>query len=322
MRRALVFFAVVWFSSVNSSAQNMQSPNGKLSLSFALTTDGQPTYQLSFNGKPVIQQSRLGVELKDAPTFTNGFTIVKSDTAQKDETWQPVWGEVKQIRNHYNELAVTLSQAAVNNRQLILRFRLFDDGLGFRYEFPEQPNLRYFILSDEKTEFNLTGDHKTFWIPGDYDTNEYPYFTTKLSEIDATKGDAFKDIAVRSIIAPNAVQTPLMIKTADGLYINIHEAALIDYPAMNLRVNKQTFSLVSHLVPNAVGDKAFLQASTKSPWRTIIVTDKAPDILASKLILNLNEPPKFQDVSWIRPQKYIGIWWGCTSANTPGVMPT
>jgi hypothetical protein len=309
MRKALLV-AVVCFFSLNAAAQNMQSPNGKLSLSFALTSDGEPTYQLSFGGKPVIQQSRLGIELKDLPGFAKGFTILKSDTAQKDETWQPVWGEVKQIRNQYKELTVTLQQASVNNRQMILRFRLFDDGLGFRYEFPEQNNLRYFILSDEKTEFNLTGDHKTFWIPGDYDTNEYPYSTTKLSEVDAKTGEAFKDIAVRSIIAGNAVQTPLMMKTADGLYINIHEAALVDYPAMNLLVNKQTFGLVSHLVPNALGDKAHMQATAKTPWRTIVVSDKAPDILASKLILNLNEPPKFQDVGWIKPQKYVGIWWG------------
>jgi hypothetical protein len=309
MKNALLVF-VVLFYSLNTSAQTVQSPNGKLSLSFALTGEGAPTYQLSFNGKPVVKQSRLGVELKDAPAFSEGFSVAKSDTSQADETWRPVWGEVKEIRNQYKELTVTLVQAAVNNRRMIIRFRLFDDGLGFRYEFPEQDNLKYFIVSDEKTEFNLTGDHKTFWIPGDYDTNEYPYFTTRLSEVDATKGEAFKDIAVRSIIGPNVVQTPLMMKSADGLYINIHEAALVDYPAMNLAVNKQTFALVSHLVPNAVGNKAHLQATAKTPWRTIVVSDKAADILASKLILNLNEPPKFTDVSWIKPQKYIGIWWG------------
>jgi len=303
----ILFFLLM---SINAAAQQIQSPDGRLSLSFALTDDGEPTYQLSFGGKAVIQKSKLGVELKDQPSSLSGFTVATADTSQKDESWEPVWGEVKRIRNHYRELAVTLEQKAVNNRKLIIRFRLFNDGLGFRYEFPEQDRLKYFIISDERTQFNLTGDHKTFWIPGDYDTNEYAYFTTKLSEVDATKGEAFKDIAVKSIIAPNAVQTPLMMKSADGLYINIHEAGLINYPAMNLMVNKQTFVLSSHLVPDALGNKAYMQASCKTPWRTVIVSDKAADILASKLVLNLNEPAKLKDTSWIKPQKYIGIWWG------------
>ena len=308
MRHLLPIIFLVLFN-LNAFAQEIQSPNGKLSLSFALSGDGEPTYQLSFAGKPVIQKSRLGIELKDGPAFTRGFTVVKADTSQKDETWEPVWGEVKQIRNNYKELAVTLQQPSVKNRVMIVRFRLFDDGLGFRYEFPEQADLKYFIVSDEKTEFNLTGDHKTFWIPGDYDTNEYTYSTTKLSEVNATRGETATEIAVRAVIAPNAVQTPLMMKTADGLYINIHEAALVNYPAMDLMVNKQTFGLSSHLVPDAVGNKAYLQAPAKTPWRTIVVSDKAPDILASKLILNLNEPSKISDASWIKPQKFIGVWW-------------
>ncbi|HEY5703992.1 MAG TPA: glycoside hydrolase family 97 protein [Terrimicrobiaceae bacterium] len=296
--------------SFDASAQQIQSPDGRLSLSFALTENGAPAYELSFGGKSVIKNSKLGIELKDQPSFFDGFTIVKADTSQKDESWEPVWGEVKQIRNHYRELAVTLEQKSINNRKLIIRFRLFNDGLGFRYEFPEQDGLKYFIISDEKTQFNLTGDHKTFWIPGDYDSNEYAYSTTKLSEVDATKGESFKDIAAKSLIGPDAVQTPLMMKTADGLYINIHEAALIDYPAMNVTVNKETFALSSHLVPDALGNKAYMQAPCKTPWRTAIISDKAVDILASKLILNLNEPTKLQDASWIKPQKYIGIWWG------------
>jgi hypothetical protein len=308
MRHLLPIIFLVLFN-LNAFAQEIQSPNGKLSLSFALSGDGEPTYQLSFAGKSVIQKSRLGIELKDGPAFTRGFTVVKADTSQKDETWEPVWGEIKQIRNNYKELAVTLQQPSVKNRVMIVRFRLFDDGLGFRYEFPEQADLKYFIVSDEKTEFNLTGDHKTFWIPGDYDTNEYTYSTTKLSEVNATRGETATEIAVRAVIAPNAVQTPLMMKTADGLYINIHEAALVNYPAMDLMVNKQTFGLSSHLVPDAVGNKAYLQAPEKTPWRTIVVSDKAPDILASKLILNLNEPSKISDASWIKPQKFIGIWW-------------
>jgi hypothetical protein len=314
--RVELLILFIWVFSFNAFAQSIQSPDGKLSLSFGLTAEGEPTHQLSYQGKPVLQKSKLGIELKDQPAFTKGFTIVKADTSQADETWEPVWGEVKQIRNHYKELAVTLQQAAHKNRRMIIRFRLFNDGLGFRYEVPEQTDLRYFIVSDEKTEFNLTGDHKTFWIPGDYDTNEYSYSTTKLSEIDATSAKAAQEIAFKTPIAANAVQTPLMMKTSDGLYINIHEAALVNYPAMNLMVNKQTFSLSSHLVPDPVGNKAYLQAPDKTPWRTIVVSDKAADILASKLILNLNEPSQIRDVGWIKPQKYVGIWWGMHIGNT------
>jgi hypothetical protein len=308
MRKGLLLLFVLLLSA-NAFAQNLQSPDGKLSLTFALNGEGEPTYDLSFGGKPVVKKSRLGIELKELPSFTKDFTIVKAEPSQKDETWVPVWGQEKQIRNHYKELAVTLQQASVNNRKMIIRFRLFDDGLGFRYEFPEPSDLKYFIVSDEKTEFNLTGDHKTFWIPGDYDTNEYFYTTTKLSEIDATNSKAAQGIAFKWPIAANSVQTPLMMKTSDGLYINIHEAALVNYPAMDLMVDKKTFGLSSHLVPDAVGNKAFLQAPAKTPWRTIVVSDKAADILSSRLILNLNEPSKIKDVSWIKPQKFVGIWW-------------
>ncbi len=305
-----LLFVFVGLFSVAASAQQIQSPNGKLALTFALTRAGEPTYQLAFGGKTVIGNSRLGVLLKDQKALVDGFTVVNASPVERDETWEPVWGEVKQIRNHYKELAVLLRETSANPRRLILRFRLFDDGLGFRYEFPEQSGLRSFILTDEKTEFTVTGDHQTFWIPGDYDSNEYAYQTTRLSSINARLGEAANDIAVKSIIAANAVQTPLMMKTADGLYINIHEAALINYPAMNLLVNQQTFSLTSQLVPDAVGNKAYLQTPAKTPWRTIIVSDRAADILASKLILNLNEPSTISDASWIKPQKYIGIWWG------------
>ncbi len=308
--RKTVLFLFFLFLSLNAYAQQIESPGGKLSLSIEMTPEGEPIYQLSFAGRPVILKSKLGIELKDQPGLTRGFTLLKTDTSQLDQTWEPVWGEVKRIRNHYRELTLTLQQPSVNNRKMIIRFRLFDDGLGFRYEFPEQDNLKYFIVSDERTEFNLIGDHKTFWIPGDYDTNEYAYSTTRLSEVDATRGEASTEIAVRSIIAPNAVQTPLMMKTADGLYINIHEAALINYPAMDLLVNKQTFGLTSQLVPDPVGNKAYMQAPATTPWRTIVVSDKAADILASKLILNLNEPSKLKDTGWIKPQKFIGIWWG------------
>ncbi len=291
------------------SAQTILSPNGKLSLTFALTSNGAPTYSLTLDNKAVIQTSKMGLELKEAPAFTNGFSVVKIDSTLVNDSWEPVWGELKTIRNHYRELAVTLQQSAVNNRQIVLRFRVFNDGLGFRYEFPRQDALGYFIVTNENTEFQLTGDHKAFWIPGDYDTNEYAYSTTKLSEVNAFRGRNASEISTRTIISDNAVQTPLMLKSSDGLYINIHEAALINYPAMHLLVNKQTFKLNSQLAPSAVGDKAFLQTPCTTPWRTIVVSDKASDILASKLILNLNEPSKIKDVSWIKPIKYVGIWW-------------
>ena len=309
MARLKLLFLLLCLSSFNAVAQNIESPSGRLSLSFALTNNGEPTFRLSLGGKPVVLQSSLGIELKDLPALTKDFTVVSTDVSDTDETWEPVWGEVKRIRNRYRELTVTLQQASVNNRRMIIRFRLFDDGLGFRYEFPDQNGLRYFIVSDEKTQFNLTGDHKAFWIPGDYDTNEYAYFTTRLSEIDATKGNAALEIAVRSVAVTNAVQTPLMMKTSGGLYINIHEAGLINYPAMNLTVDGRTFGLSAHLVPDAVGNRAYMQTPDRTPWRTVVVSDKASDILSSKLILNLNEPSKIRDSSWIKPQKYVGIWW-------------
>jgi hypothetical protein len=299
----------ILFFNLGASAQDVASPNGKLSLSFRLTEAGEPTYSLSFAGRSVILPSRLGVELKDAPPLTGRFNVVKSETSEKDETWEPVWGEVKSIRNRYRELAVTLEQTSLDRRTLVVRFRLFDDGLGFRYEFPVQAGLKYFIVTDEQTEFNLTGDHKAFWIPGDYDTNEYAYSTTKLSEVDAARGRKDIAIAVKSIPGDNVVQTPLMLKTADALYVNIHEAALVNYPAMNLAVNKQTFSLSSHLVPDALGNKAYMQTPDRTPWRTVVVSDRAADILTSKLILNLNEPSKVADTRWIKPVKYVGIWW-------------
>lgn len=252
----------------------------------------------------------MGFEIKDQPELKSGFKILDTKTDAKDETWNPVWGEVKTIRNDYKELAVTLEQKAEKlTRAITIRFRVFDDGLGFRYEFPVQNDLKYFTVQDEKTEFNLTGDHKTFWIPGDYDSQEYAYNTTKLSEIDATKGKLDSSIAIKSIFAENGVQTPLMMKSADGLYINIHEAALVNYPAMYMLVDRKTFAMTNHLAPNAIGSSAFLQTPAKTPWRTIIVSDKATEILASKMILNLNEPTKFKDTSWIRPQKFVGVWW-------------
>lgn len=295
--------------SATTFGQSLQSPDKKLTVNFTLTDEGEPQYNLMFKGKSVVQKSKLGLALKDSLSLTGGFVVVKTETASRDESWQPVWGETKTIRNRYNELAVTLEQPRAKKRQLILRFRLFDDGLGFRYEFPKQDNFAYFTVADEKTEFRLTGNHKAFWIPGDYDTNEYAYLTTPLSEVDATKGLSVGEISTRTIIASNAVQTPLMMKTADSLYINIHEAALVNYPAMNLLVDKTSFGLTTALVPDALGNKAYLQTPCVTPWRTIIVSDNAADILASKLILNLNEPTTLTNTAWIKPQKYIGIWW-------------
>ncbi|MEP0822133.1 MAG: glycoside hydrolase family 97 protein [Ignavibacterium sp.] len=292
-----------------SHAQSISSPGGKLVLSFSLHREGEPTYRLTFGNKAVVQTSRLGIALKDLPPFDKGFVIAAQDTLTHDETWEPVWGEVRRIRNRYRELAVTLEQPAHRHRRMIIRFRLYDDGLGFRYEFPLQRNLDYFTVSDELTQFALTGDHTAFWIPGDYDTNEYAYTTSTLTAIDGTKGRAADEIFAKTPIGRNAVQTPLLLKTNDGLYINLHEAALIDYPAMNLTVDQQTFILSAHLVPDAVGNKAYLQTPAKTPWRTIIVSNRAEEILASKVILNLNEPSVIDDTGWIKPQKYVGVWW-------------
>lgn len=306
--RAISIFLLVLAWTI-SHAQSISSPGGKLVLSFSLQREGEPTYRLTFGNKAVVQTSRLGIALKDLPPFDKGFVIAAQDTLTYDETWEPVWGEVRQIRNRYRELAVTLEQPAHRHRRMIIRFRLYDDGLGFRYEFPLQRNLDYFTVSDELTQFALTGDHTAFWIPGDYDTNEYAYTTSTLTAIDGTKGRAADEIFAKTPIGRNAVQTPLLLKTNDGLYINLHEAALIDYPAMNLTVDQQTFILSAHLVPDAVGNKAYLQAPAKTPWRTIIVSNRAEEILASKVILNLNEPSVIDDTGWIKPQKYVGVWW-------------
>ncbi|MFD3000625.1 glycoside hydrolase family 97 protein [Pontibacter toksunensis] len=290
-------------------AQAITSPDKNLTLTFELKENGVPYYQLTYKNKPVLKPSRLGIETKDIPPFMEGFTVVNTEQVSVDNTWNPVWGEQKVIRNHFNELLVTLAQKDQENRQLRLRFRLFNDGLGFRYEFPEQKNLNYFIVSNEHTEFNLTGNHKTFWIPGDYDTNEYAYTTSKISEIPQLMEKATIDVHAQSPIKTLAVQTPLMMKSDDGLYINIHEAALVNYSAMHLNVDPKTYAMSSHLTPDAVGNKAYMQADTKTPWRTVVVSDKAAKILASKLILNLNEPIAYEDVSWIKPIKYIGVWW-------------
>jgi len=282
----------------------------KVHLDVMLDNAGRPFYAVEFEHKPVINKSALGFMLKDSVELYQNFEVLHTEKKEVDEQWKPVWGEVSHIRNHYQQLTVHLKQKASPCLLLDLVFRVFEDGVGFRYEFPQQPGLNYFIIRNELTEFALTGDHKTFWIPGDYDSNEYPYTTSRLSEIDNRKMvESSTDIAVR--VAPDryAVQTPLMMKSSDGLYINIHEAGLIDYPAMQLHVSGSTHKLTASLVPDAVGNKAYMHAPCHTPWRTIIVSDKAADILTSKLILNLNDPSKIANTSWIKPMKFVGVWW-------------
>ena len=307
--RWLVGLFLVCLSPFLSQAQVISSPDKNVSLQFELSANGVPTYQLSYKNKAVIKPSSLGLEIKDASSFMDGFSITNSTQKTVDDSWNPVMGEEKTIRNHYNELVVTLAQVQNNNRYIRIRFRLFDDGLGFRYEFPKQKDLNYFVIKEEHTEFQLAGNHKIFWIPGDYDTNEYAYTSSKISEIPSLMKKATIPINAQQPIQELAVQTPSMMKSEDGLYINIHEAALINYPAMSLNVDAANFKMSSHLTPDAVGSKGYMQTDTQTPWRTIVVSDKATEILASKLILNLNEPTSYKDVSWIKPMKYIGIWW-------------
>ena len=290
-------------------AQELKSPDGKFAMVFSLQADGTPTYQLSFKEKIVIKPSALGFELKnDTKSLLNDFTVTNTETSSHDSSWEPVWGEVKSIRDHYNELAVTLSQKG-NSRQMIVRFRLFDDGLGFRYEFPAQPNLVYFVIKEERTQFAMTGDHTAFWLAGDYDTQEYDYTTSRLSEIRKLMSSAITSNASQTSFSPTAVQTALMMKTADGVYINLHEAALINYSCMHLNLDDKTMIFQSWLTPDATGDKGYMQAPCNTPWRTIIVSDDARQILASKMTYNLNEPSKIENTSWIKPVKYMGVWW-------------
>lgn len=275
-------------------------------LTVALGADGRPTYDVRYGAKPVIASSHLGLSFADGQGFDGPQVVLGSETRDVDETWQPVWGEVKDIRNHYQQLTVHLRRAAAPTRLLDLVFRVFADGVGFRYEFPAQPALSYFTVQDEQTEFNLPANHKVFWIPGDYDSNEYAYTTSRLSEVNTAPIEPIQQKA-----APTRVQTPLLLKSDDGLYINIHEAALVNYPAMMLNVDTKSFGLRSQLVPDAsgTGAKAYLQTPEHTPWRTIVVSDRAPELLASKLILNLNEPNKLPETGWIKPQKFVGVWW-------------
>lgn len=304
-----LFLAIAFMFGLMVSAQQLSSPDKNLQLTFALSAKGEPTYALTYKKKPVIKTSKLGIDTKELAPLLDGFTIDKTETASFDETWTPVWGEEKNIRNNYSELLVTLSQKAQKGRFIRIRFRLFNDGLGFRYEFPEQPELNYFIIKEERTQFALAGDHKAFWLPGDYDTQEYSTVTSKLSEVRGKMKAAVTQNASQTTFSSTGLQTPLMMKSTDGLYINIHEAALKDYSCMSLNLDDKNMVLESWLTPDAIGNKGNIQATAQSPWRTIIVSDKAGDILMSRLVYNLNEPTKYKDVSWIKPVKYVGVWW-------------
>lgn len=292
-----------------SFAQTLTSPNGNLVMDFHLSADKVPVYSLKYKGKDVIRESRMGFQIRPSFDFSKNFRIVETKEDASDTSWNPVWGQNCVIRDNHKELFVALEQEGTG-WLLNIRFRLFDDGLGFRYEFPVQKELRHFTINEEVTEFQLAGDHKAFWIPADYDTNEFQITTSKLSEVPQLIDKARDEALACKSPSPNlAVQTPLMLKSDDGLYINIHEAALVNYPAMHLNLDAKTFLMSSHLTPDKNGTKGYIQTGSTSPWRTIIVSDDARDILASNLIVNLNEPCKLEDTSWIKPTKYVGVWW-------------
>ena len=326
-----LYMLVLSMGIITSHAQEkLSSPDGNLTMSFSLDMQGSPVYELSYKGKTVIKPSKLGFELvqenpnkqtdfewkeqkdttlSDVQTnLYNGFELEKAEFSTFDETWQPVWGEEKEIRNHYNQLTVTLEQSQ-SERIMQIEFRLFNDGLGFRYNFPKQPHLNYFVIKEEHSQFAMTGDHKAFWIPGDYDTQEYDYTTSRLSEIRGLMPKAITPNSSQTPFSPTGVQTSLLMKTDEGLYINLHEAALVDYSCMHLNLNDSTMVFESWLTPDAQGNKGYMQTPCHTPWRTIIVSDDARNILASRLTLNLNEPCKIEDTSWIKPVKYIGVWW-------------
>ena len=295
-------------------AEELKSPDGNLLMRFEVNGEGTPVYELTYKRKPVIKPSRLGLEIEGF-SLRKAFTLKGVETATFDETWTPVWGEVKAIRNHYNEMTATLHQAD-GDRTMVIRFRLYDDGLGFRYEFPQQKSLNYFVIKEEYSEFAMAGDHKAFWIPGDYDTQEYDYTESRLTEIRGLMQTAITPNTSQTPFSPTGVQTALMMKSDDGLYINLHEAALVDYPCMSLNLDDQTLTFQSWLTPDAQGKKGYMQTPCHTPRRTVIVSDDARRILASHLTLNLNEPCKLDDVSWIRPVKYIGVWWEMISGKS------
>ena len=320
-----IIFLMSIFAAHLTMAQQQSSPDGSVMLSFSLKSDGTPSYKVTYKNKPVINESTLGFTLKKAEPLTNNFKVVDTKKSTFRETWKPVWGEESEILNHYNELLVSLEQ---NNtkRKMNIRFRVYNEGVGFRYEFPSQKELTYFVVEEELSQFAMTGDHTAWWIPGDYDTQEYDYMESKLSEIRGLMKEAVTENVSQFAFSPTGVQTSLMMKTKDGLYINLHEAALVDYSLMNLNLDDKTFTFQSWLTPDAQGAKGYLMAPCHSPWRTIMVSDDARKILASRLILNLNEPCAIADTSWIKPVKYVGVWWemitGKSSWSYTNDLPT
>ena len=315
MRRFFMLMCLVCLGLAGRvHASEVTSPNGEMKLTFTLR-DSKPYYSVSFRGKPVIKPSRLGYELHNAENLLEGFTQTGEKTSTFDETWTPVWGENKTIRNHYKELLVNLIQEKTG-RVMNLRFRVYDEGVGLRYEFPQEGSkLNYFVVKEECTEFALTGDHIAWWIPGDYDTQEYEYSRSRLSEIRPLFKKKVTDNASQTSFSETGVQTSLQLKTDDGLYINLHEAALVNYPAMHLNLDDKNMVFRSWLTPDAQGIKGYLQTPCQSPWRTIMITDDARKVLSSHLILNLNEPCKIKDTSWIHPTKYVGVWWEMISGK-------
>lgn len=309
MNRISVLILLLFLGWGKVIAQVLESPSKQLTMEFSLSKKGEPMYKVNLGSSPVILPSSLGFDLKnDDIDLLDGFQITKTETTSFDETWTPVWGEESQIRNHYNQMMVELTQAKTG-RKMIIRFRAFDEGLGFRYEFPLQEKMGYFVVKEEKTQFAMTGDHTAFWIPGDYDTQEYDFTESKLSEIRGLMKSAITPNASQTPFSDTGVQTSLMMKSADGLYINLHEAALIDYPAMHLELNDEKMVFTSHLTPDAIGDKGYLYTPAQTPWRTIIAGKNAGEILSSRITYNLNEPSKIKDPSWIKPMKYVGVWW-------------
>ena len=297
------------FVIAHAFAQDVNSPDKNIQLSFSVDNEGAPTYQMSFKNNSIIETSHLGFHIKgDNQNLKNGFSIVNSETSFFDETWKPIWGEESVIRNHYNELLISLKQDE-SQRMMMIRFRVFNDGLGFRYEFPEQPNLGHFVVEKELTQFAMTNDHTAFWIPGDYDTQEYDYIESRLSEIRGLMANSITSNLSQTSFSPTGVQTSLLLKTDAGLYINLHEAALIDYSAMHLELDDKNFVFNAWLTPDVQGNGPYMIAPAVTPWRTVIVSDDAKDILASRITYNLNEPCKIEDTSWIKPVKYVGVWW-------------
>lgn len=295
---------------------SIQSPHNSIRVEIRTNKKGNVQYSVYYKNREVIKQSGMGFTLKESfsaseiPPIKDDLAIISVDSATINETWEPVWGEVKLIRNNYKQLTLKLEENKKDlHRKLNIIFKVYDDGIGFRYEFPQQDGLGAFIVSDELTEFTMAGNHTAFWLPGDFDSNEFQPSTSSLQDIDASGGKNDNGIAFKTYVNANTVQTPLMMKSRDGLYINIHEAALSDYPAMNLTLYKSDLRFTSTLVPDAFGNKAYLQTPAKTPWRTIIISDRAADILTSKIILNLNEPSKIKNTSWIKPMKFIGVWW-------------